>query len=162
MSDMEEIQICSVSHGFQCSRRTDVLWRRFPGACLALETIQQRGVASSGFSSSRGRRGMGLHEAASGCLAASPAGGILFTALFDKPFPLVSTHLSPWLQTRWGLTSQRKSGERRKQVEDRGVTSGQARRGWQGNSLLELPEETATQIKLKDDKLKRNQSSREV
>lgn len=42
--------------------------------------------------------------------------------------------------------------------------SPQARQGigWQGKSLLELPEERATQMKPKDDKLKRNPSSREV
>lgn len=103
------------------------LWRLNPTGGVA---------ASSGFSLPVVARvaGPGLSEAASGCLAVCPAERNPFHSALGQPLPMMSTDLSPWLGTRWGLTSQRKSKERRKQEEDRGGSL-QARQGKAGREI---------------------------
>lgn len=90
-------------------------------------------------------------------------GGILFTAFLAKTFPMMSTDLSVTLALNQVGThlAEKDWGEEKTGRGLRGHFR-LGKRGCQGNSLLELPEERARQIKLKDDKLERNQSSREV
>lgn len=79
----------------------------------------------------------------------SPFQGALGQVLSRDAY--TSTTLAP-NQVGTHLTGSVGRRENRQRTE--GVTSGQARRGWQGKSLLELPEERATPIKLKDEKLR--------
>lgn len=144
---------------------TDARGRHCTQACLALETKYNRGERFLHGSSSQGLQESQAQVSTGQPVASGHQPGreeSFSRRSWPSPFPgcLQIHHLG---SKPGGDSPHRESvgrGENRQRTE--GVTSGQARRGWQGKSLLELPEERATQIKLKEDKLTRNPSSREV
>ena len=111
LSDLQEIQIHCRDVALSAAIDGCAVETLLTGLSGSGDWVQTGAPPSWGFASS---------GAASGYLAVSLARRSPFAVLLATPCPTGSTNPSHWLWVRRGLTSQRKSGERRKQVEDRG------------------------------------------